>query len=102
MAIQMNIPKICIHTDSQLDINAINGRIVVPKKIINLVEYIMSLLSFFKETKIEYFSRSINRKDIKPRGLTCNLRCIFMFVLIKLSFFCVKKKFHREILYWDV
>lgn len=59
MATQMDTDY--IHSDSQLVVNIINGRIAVPKEIINLVEDITSLLLYFKETRIEYCSRIINR-----------------------------------------
>lgn len=61
MAIKKNIPMFCIHSDSKVIINTINGKIDVPKDIINLVKDIRCFLSHIKESRLEYYNRTTNR-----------------------------------------
>lgn len=44
MTVNMNIHRVRIHSDSQVAVSAINGKIGVPKDIINVVEGIRQLL----------------------------------------------------------
>lgn len=60
MAIQKNIPRTIIHSDSQVVINAINGKIGAPKDVVNLVETIKKLFARFLESILEYYNRSTN------------------------------------------
>lgn len=56
ITIEINSPRICIHNNSQLVVNAIKSKIAVPKEITNLAEKIKSLMLYFKRTRIEYYS----------------------------------------------
>lgn len=49
MIINMNIHRVCIHSDSQIAVNAINGHIAVPNDIINIVENIRQILMVIKD-----------------------------------------------------
>lgn len=44
MIVNMNIPRICIHSDSQIIVNVVNGQISVSKNIINIVDDIRQFL----------------------------------------------------------
>lgn len=44
----MGYSKVCINTDSQIVVNAVNGKIVAPKDIINLVEDIKESVYIFR------------------------------------------------------
>lgn len=58
----MHIPRICVQSDSLTVVNAVNGKSVVPKKIINIIEDIRLLLVGIKEPTVEYCSRNSNRE----------------------------------------
>lgn len=60
IAIKKNIPKACIHSDSQVVVNAINAKIGIPKDIINLVKNIRYLLLHIKESRLECCNKNIN------------------------------------------
>lgn len=60
MAIKIHISRVCIHSGSLTVINAVNGKLVVPKEIINVVEDIRLLLVSIK--RVEYSSRNFNRE----------------------------------------
>lgn len=61
MAINKEIPKIIINSDSQVVVNTINGRTGIPKDIIILVEDIRCLLNHFKDSRLEYYCKRISR-----------------------------------------
>lgn len=46
MIVQMNMPRVCIQSDSLMIVNVINGKSTVPKEIINIVEDIKLLLLY--------------------------------------------------------
>lgn len=56
MATQKSFSRTVIQNDSQLVVNAIKGKIGVPKDIMNLVEDIKYLLTHFIECKVEYYN----------------------------------------------
>lgn len=53
-------PKVCINTDSQIVVNAVKGKIPIPKEIITLVEDIRGLCCYFKDFVLEYCYRNNN------------------------------------------
>lgn len=53
MAIQKRIKSTIVQSTSLLVVNSINGKIDVPKDILNLVEDVKYLLARFSDTKIE-------------------------------------------------
>lgn len=61
MAIQNGGPRIIVQDDSQLVTNSINRKICVSKGIVNLAQDVKCLLSHFKDRRIEYSHRIINR-----------------------------------------
>lgn len=60
ITIQNNIQITRTKSHSQLIVNFINSKICVPKKIINLVEYIKMLSYLFRDIRIEYYNILIN------------------------------------------
>lgn len=60
-AISMGYSKVYINTDSQIVVNAVKGRIPVPKYIINLVEDIRRLCLYFKNIVLNYCCREDNK-----------------------------------------
>lgn len=60
-AILKDIRRIIIHHDSQVVVNFINIRCVVPKESINLVDDVKYLLAYFSDSSLEYCSRFINK-----------------------------------------
>lgn len=62
LAVKMRIPRISIHSDSMIVVDALNGKITVPKDIINIVEDIRLTLSNIKDYRVEYCSRNLNRE----------------------------------------
>lgn len=62
MALQKNINRIIIERDFQLVVNSINSKICAHKDIINFVEDIRTLSSIFREIRIMYCNRLINRE----------------------------------------
>lgn len=94
MAVKVNIPRICIHIDSQVVANAINRKIGIPKNIINLVEDIKYLSSYIKKSRLKYCSRSINRNAIVM--LLSKFLCTCILLSINFLFSCPKWKIEQE------
>lgn len=68
MVIQKNIQSLIVESDSQLGINFVNDRIFISKYIVNLVDDVRVLSSFFRDISIEYYNRQVNRDvDRMPR-----------------------------------
>lgn len=61
-AIMMGRSKVRVYSDSQSVVKAVNRNSVVPKDIINLVEDIKWLSSYFTEFVLEYCSREDNKQ----------------------------------------
>lgn len=59
MAIRRSVSRIIIQSDSQLVVNAINGKIGALKDIINLVADIKFFLTCFSECRLEYYNGAI-------------------------------------------
>lgn len=57
----MGFPRIIIHNDSQVVVNATNGKKGIRKDIINLMEDIRCLLTHVKDARLEYYIRITNR-----------------------------------------
>lgn len=62
MAVKMRILRISIQSDSLIVVNVVNGKIAVPKDIINIVEDIRLILLDIKDYRGEYYSRNLNRE----------------------------------------
>lgn len=56
----MHILRVCIQSDSLTKVNALNGKLLVPKEIINIIEDITLLLVGIREHRVEYCSRNSN------------------------------------------
>lgn len=71
MAVKMRILRICIQSDSLIVVNVVNGKIAVPKDIINIVEDIRLILLDIKDYREEYYSRNLNRETdaLAKKGL---------------------------------
>lgn len=71
MAMKMRILRICIQSDSLIVVNVVNGKIAVPKDIINIVEDIRLILLDIKDFRGEYYSRNLNRETdaLAKKGL---------------------------------
>lgn len=71
MAMKMRILRICIQSDSLIVVNVVNGKIAVPKDIINIVEDIRLILLDIKDYREEYYSRNLNRETdaLAKKGL---------------------------------
>lgn len=61
-AIRMECSEVCINSNSQIAVNAVYRKMTVLKDIINLVEDIRWLCSYFKDFVLEYCYRNTNRK----------------------------------------
>lgn len=61
-AITMGSSKICINTNSHIVVNAVKGKVTVPKVIINLVEHIRWLSVCFNVFELDYYCRDDNRE----------------------------------------
>lgn len=59
--IQKGIQKVIVQNDFQLVFNFINGKLIVPKDIINIVGDDDDFLSHFSDSKMEYCYKFINR-----------------------------------------
>lgn len=60
-AIMMGSLKVCINTDSQIIVNAVKGKVTIPKDILNLVEDIRRLSICFKDFNLDYCDKADNR-----------------------------------------
>lgn len=61
-AIRMKRHKVYINSDSQIVVNAVNKKMIVPKDIINLVEDMRWLYSYFTEFMLDYCIRNDNKE----------------------------------------
>lgn len=60
MTIRKDIHRIIIQSDSQVNANSINGKILVPKDIVDLVEDVRKLLVLLNNSKVEFYHRKTN------------------------------------------
>lgn len=62
MAVKMNFLRVCFESNSLIVINVVNGKLVVLKKIINIVKDIRLLLLGIREDMVQYCSRNSSRE----------------------------------------
>lgn len=78
----------------QLVVNLISGKIHVLIDIINLVEDVNCLRTFFKENRIEYYNTLVNRDtdDLAKKGLICIFDVVILIFDYILSLLFKKRK----------
>lgn len=60
LAANMPIPRLLIHSDSMIAVSGVNGKVAIPKDIINIVKDIRPILLSFKEYRVDYCSKNLN------------------------------------------
>lgn len=60
LALHMWIPRISIHSDSLIVVNAVNGKLAIPRDNIDIVEDIRITLRNFEKYRVDYCSGNLN------------------------------------------
>lgn len=83
MTVKMNFPRVCFQSDSLIVVNTVNGKSVVPTKIINIVEDIKLLLLGIREHRWNITVEiQIEKRIFSQEGYYVIFDVLFLLVLI--------------------